>query len=70
MDTELWHRSGHWENYRENMFFAEPSERDRDESARAYAVRPMNCPGACLTFASERHSYRDLPLRLAEFGQV
>ncbi|MGI9019191.1 MAG: threonine--tRNA ligase [Solirubrobacterales bacterium] len=70
MDTELWHRSGHWENYRENMFFAEPSERDRDSSARSYAVRPMNCPGACLTFGSERHSYRDLPLRLAEFGLV
>jgi threonyl-tRNA synthetase len=70
LDTELWHRSGHWDNYRENMFFAEPSERDRDESARTYAVRPMNCPGACLTFSSERHSYRDLPLRLAEFGLV
>ena len=70
MDTELWHRSGHWDNYRENMFFAEPSERDRDASDRTYAVRPMNCPGACLAFGSERHSYRDLPLRLAEFGQV
>jgi threonyl-tRNA synthetase len=70
MDTELWHRSGHWDNYRENMFFAAPSERDRDESGRGYAVRPMNCPGACLTFAADRHSYRDLPLRLAEFGQV
>jgi threonyl-tRNA synthetase len=70
MDVELWHRSGHWENYRENMFFAEPSERDRDESDRGYAVRPMNCPGACLTFASERHSYRVVPLRLAEFGLV
>ena len=70
MDVELWHRSGHWENYRENMFFAEPSERDRDESDRGYAVRPMNCPGACLTFSSDRHSYRDLPLRLAEFGLV
>ena len=68
MDAELWHRSGHWDNYRENMFFAEPSERDRDESDRGYAVRPMNCPGACLAFGSERHSYRDLPLRLAEFG--
>jgi threonyl-tRNA synthetase len=70
MDTELWHRSGHWENYRENMFFAEPSERDRDESGRSYAVRPMNCPGACITYGSERHSYRELPLRLAEFGLV
>jgi threonyl-tRNA synthetase len=70
LDEELWHRSGHWDNYRENMFFAEPSERDRDESHRRYAVRPMNCPGACLVFASRSHSYRDLPLRLAEFGLV
>ncbi len=70
LDTDLWHRSGHWDNYRENMFFAEPSERDRDSSARSYAVRPMNCPGACIVFGSERHSYRDLPLRLAEFGLV
>jgi threonyl-tRNA synthetase len=70
LDEELWHRSGHWDNYRENMFFAEPSERDRDDSDRRYAVRPMNCPGACLVFASEAHSYRDLPLRLAEFGLV
>jgi threonyl-tRNA synthetase len=70
LDTELWHRSGHWDNYRENMFFAEPSERDREESDRSYAVRPMNCPGACLVFGSERHSYRELPLRLAEFGLV
>ena len=70
LDEELWHRSGHWDNYRENMFFAEPSERDRDESDRATRCKPMNCPGACLAFASERHSYRDLPLRLAEFGLV
>jgi threonyl-tRNA synthetase len=70
LDEELWHRSGHWENYRENMFFAEPSERDRDESARRYALKPMNCPGACLAYASERRSYRELPLRLAEFGLV
>jgi len=70
LDEELWHRSGHWDNYRENMFFAEPSERDRDESDRRYAVRPMNCPGACLVYGSEPRSYRDLPLRLAEFGQV
>jgi threonyl-tRNA synthetase len=70
LDEELWHRSGHWDNYRENMFFAEPSERDRDETHRRYAVRPMNCPGACLAFGSEPRSYRDLPLRLAEFGLV
>jgi len=63
MDVELWHRSGHWDNYRENMYFTQSGERE-------YAVRPMNCPGACLVFGSERHSYRELPLRLAEFGQV
>ena len=63
MDVELWHRSGHWDNYRENMYFTEFGERQ-------YAVRPMNCPGACLVFGSQRHSYRELPLRLAEFGQV
>jgi threonyl-tRNA synthetase len=71
MDVDLWHRSGHYENYRENMFFAEPLERsDRDEHSRRYAVRPMNCPGACLVFDSGRHSYRELPLRIAEFGRV
>jgi len=70
LDEELWHRSGHYDNYRENMFFTEPAERDRDEYARRYAVRPMNCPGACLVFANGRHSYRELPLRMAEFGRV
>ncbi len=70
LDEELWHRSGHYDNYRENMFFAEPSERERDENAKRFAVRPMNCPGACLVFDSGRHSYRELPLRLAEFGKV
>ena len=70
LEEELWHRSGHWDNYRENMFFAEPSEREREEGERRYAVRPMNCPGACLVFGSEARSYRDLPLRLAEFGLV
>src|SRR4051794_24822066 len=68
LDEELWHRSGHWDNYRENMFFAEPSEREGDE--RRFALKPMNCPGACLVFAAGRHSYRELPLRLAEFGDV
>jgi threonyl-tRNA synthetase len=63
MDVELWHRSGHWDNYRENMYFSEWGDRE-------YAIRPMNCPGACLVFGSDRHSYRELPLRLAEFGQV
>ena len=63
MDVELWHRSGHYDNYRENMYFTESGERQ-------YAIRPMNCPGACLVFGAERHSYRELPLRIAEFGQV
>jgi threonyl-tRNA synthetase len=70
LDEELWHRSGHWDNYRENMYFAEPSEREAGERERRFALKPMNCPGACLVYASERHSYRDLPLRLAEFGDV
>ena len=60
---------GHWDNYRENMFFVEPSEREGSEERR-YALKPMNCPGACLAYASKRHSYRELPLRLAEFGKV
>jgi threonyl-tRNA synthetase len=63
LDEELWHRSGHWDNYAENMFFTQVED-------RRFALKPMNCPGACLVYASERHSYRDLPLRLAEFGLV
>jgi threonyl-tRNA synthetase len=70
LDEELWHRSGHWDNYRENMFFVEPSEREGGGEARRFALKPMNCPGACLTYAAGRHSYRELPLRLAEFGHV
>jgi len=61
MDRVLWERSGHWENYRENMFTTESEKRD-------YAVKPMNCPGHVQIFNSALHSYRDLPLRLAEFG--
>jgi len=63
LDEELWHRSGHWDNYRDDMYFMQSDE-------RRLALRPMNCPGACLVFDSERHSYRELPLRLAEFGRV
>ncbi|HEX6667820.1 MAG TPA: threonine--tRNA ligase [Solirubrobacterales bacterium] len=63
LDEELWHRSGHWDNYRDEMYFMEDDE-------RRFALRPMNCPGACLVYGSDRHSYRELPLRLAEFGRV
>jgi threonyl-tRNA synthetase len=63
LDEELWHRSGHWDNYKENMFFVESED-------RRFALKPMNCPGACLVFGAKRHSYRELPLRLAEFGKV
>jgi threonyl-tRNA synthetase len=63
LDEELWHRSGHWENYRDDMYFMQSDD-------RRLALRPMNCPGACLVFDAERHSYRELPLRLAEFGRV
>ena len=70
LDEELWHRSGHWDNYRENMYFVEPSEREGGGDRRRFALKPMNCPGACLAYASRRHSYRELPLRVAEFGLV
>jgi threonyl-tRNA synthetase len=63
LDEELWHRSGHWDNYRDDMYFMQSDE-------KRLALRPMNCPGACLVFDSQRHSYRELPLRLAEFGRV
>lgn len=61
MDKTLWEKSGHWDNYRDNMFTTHSENRD-------YAVKPMNCPGHVQIFNSGLHSYRDLPLRLAEFG--
>jgi len=61
LDISLWKRSGHWDNFRENMFFTESESRD-------YAVKPMNCPGHVQIFNAGLKSYRDLPLRLAEFG--
>lgn len=61
MDKTLWEKSGHWQNYRDNMFTTKSENRD-------YAVKPMNCPGHIQIFNSSLHSYRDLPLRLAEFG--
>jgi threonyl-tRNA synthetase len=68
LDVELWKRSGHYENYRENMYFTSDGSEDGSGAGRQFAIKPMNCPGACLVYASDRHSYRDLPLRLAEFG--
>lgn len=61
MDRIMWEKSGHWENYREGMFTTESEKRD-------YAVKPMNCPGHVQVFNSGLRSYRDLPMRLAEFG--
>ena len=61
MDRSMWEKSGHWENYRDNMFTTASENRD-------YAVKPMNCPGHVQIFNSGLHSYRELPLRLAEFG--
>ncbi|MBU1394920.1 MAG: threonine--tRNA ligase [Gammaproteobacteria bacterium] len=61
MDKSMWEKSGHWENYHDNMFTTSSENRD-------YAVKPMNCPGHVQIFNSGLHSYRDLPLRLAEFG--
>ena len=61
MDKTLWEKSGHWQNYRDNMFVTASENRE-------YAVKPMNCPGHVQIFNHNLHSYRDLPLRLAEFG--
>ncbi|HHW14871.1 MAG TPA: threonine--tRNA ligase [Firmicutes bacterium] len=63
LNEELWHRSGHWDHYRENMYFTVIDGQN-------YAVKPMNCPGAILLYRRSIHSYRDLPLRLAELGLV
>src|SRR5438067_5639669 len=62
-DTELFKISGHYDNYRENMFFSHIEERE-------YALKPMNCPGDTQIFAMERRSYRDLPIRLANFARL
>lgn len=63
LNEELWHRSGHWDHYKENMYFTKIDDED-------YAIKPMNCPGALLVYNSTMHSYRDLPLRLCELGLV
>lgn len=63
LSQELWQRSGHWDHYRENMYFTEIDHRD-------FAIKPMNCPGGILVYKSSSHSYRELPLRMAEMGLV
>ena len=63
LNEDLWHRSGHWDHYKENMYFTKIDDKD-------YAIKPMNCPGSTLVYSSSPHSYRDLPIRLSEFGKV
>ncbi|MDQ0273821.1 threonine--tRNA ligase [Cytobacillus purgationiresistens] len=63
MNQQLWENSGHWDHYHENMYFS-----DVDDTK--FALKPMNCPGHMLIFKNKPHSYRDLPIRLSEFGQV
>jgi threonyl-tRNA synthetase len=63
LNQELWHRSGHWDHYKDNMYTTVIDGED-------YAVKPMNCPGGMLVYKTEPHSYRDLPLRVAELGLV
>ena len=63
MNVELWHRSGHYDNYRDNMYFTKVDDMEA-------AVKPMNCPGHLLIYKNDRRSYRDLPIRFSEFGRV
>ncbi|MGV4322467.1 threonine--tRNA ligase [Bacillus mojavensis] len=63
MNQRLWEQSGHWDHYRDNMYFSEVDH-------TAFAMKPMNCPGHMLIFKNSLYSYRDLPIRMAEFGQV
>lgn len=63
LDVELWKKSGHYDNFKDNMFFA-------DIEGREFAVKPMNCPGHCLMFGEKTWSYRELPIRMADFGRL
>ena len=63
LNADLWRRSGHWDNYKENMYFTEIDGQE-------FAVKPMNCPGGMLVYKTRQHSYRELPLRMGELGQV
>lgn len=63
LNEALWHKSGHWDNYKENMYFTEVDN-------VGYAIKPMNCPGGCLVYKTHQHSYREFPWRVAELGLV
>ncbi|MBB6631317.1 threonine--tRNA ligase [Clostridium algidicarnis] len=63
LSESLWHQSGHWDHYKENMYFTKIDEED-------YAIKPMNCPGSILVYKDGMHSYKELPIRLAELGLV
>lgn len=63
MNKRMWEQSGHWDHYKENMYFTEVDDQE-------FALKPMNCPGHMLIFKDKRRSYRELPIRMAEFGQV
>jgi len=63
LNEQLWHKSGHWDNYKENMYFTTVDD-------VGYAIKPMNCPGLCLVYKTRQHSYREFPLRVAELGVV
>ncbi|MEG0156592.1 MAG: threonine--tRNA ligase, partial [Anaerovoracaceae bacterium] len=63
LNEQLWHTSGHWDHYQDNMYFTKIDEED-------FAIKPMNCPGSMLAYGRKLHSYRDLPIRMGELGQV
>ena len=63
LNEQLWHQSGHWDNYKENMYFTNVDD-------VGYAIKPMNCPGGCLVYKTRQHSYREFPMRVAELGLV
>ena len=64
MDRSLWEKSGHWEKFQDNMYLAETNDE------RIFAMKPMNCPGGIQIYNNSLRSYKDLPLRVAEFGKV
>ena len=63
LNEQLWHKSGHWDNYKENMYFTNFDDAN-------FAIKPMNCPGGCLVYKTRQHSYREFPMRVAELGLV